>query len=156
MALSSNKAEYKSLVLITIKVSWILSLLTKLIVSHKLPIIHCDNTSTVSLTHNPVLHARTKHMELDLFFVRENILNKLLLVIYVLATGQYVEIITKSLSLTNFEAFRFKLTLCDPSNSCQSHPLMAPHCSYFLCIYVLRKFSMGGFITGKRTKLSSI
>jgi len=34
--------------------------------------------------------------------------------------------------------------------------MMAPHCSYFLCIYVSRKFSMGSFLTEKRTGPSSI
>ena len=92
-----------------------------LVVPHKLPVIHCDNTSSVSLVNNPVLHARTKHMELDLFFVREKVPNKLLQV-YVPATRQYVDILTKALSPSNFEAFRAKLTLYDPSNSSRSHP----------------------------------
>ena len=34
----------------------------------------------------------------------------------------YADILTKALSPSNFEAFRAKLTLCDPSNSSQSHP----------------------------------
>lgn len=35
------------------------------------PIIFCDNLSIVTLSHNPVLHAKTKHMEHDTFFLRE-------------------------------------------------------------------------------------
>ena len=35
------------------------------------PAVYCDNLSTVALSHNPVLHSRTKHMELDIFFVRK-------------------------------------------------------------------------------------
>ena len=76
----------------------------------------------MALAHNPVLHARTKHMELDLFFVRKKVLNKLLQVIYVPATSQYTDILTKALSPSNFEVFRAKLILCDPSNSSRSHP----------------------------------
>lgn len=30
--------------------------------------------STIALAHNPILHAQTKHMELDLFFVKEKVL----------------------------------------------------------------------------------
>ena len=76
----------------------------------------------MALAHNQVLHARTKHMEIDLFFVREKVLNKLLLVVYVPATSQYADILTKALSPSNFEVFRAKLILCDPSNSSRSHP----------------------------------
>ncbi|KAL6345227.1 hypothetical protein AAG906_015710 [Vitis piasezkii] len=37
----------------------------------KPPLVWCDNLSTVLLSVNPILHARTKHIELDLYFVRE-------------------------------------------------------------------------------------
>ena len=54
-------------------------------------------------------------MELDLFFVQEKVLNKLLRVVYVPAISQYADILTKALSPSNFETFRAKLTMCDPS-----------------------------------------
>jgi len=60
--------------LFVVEVTWILSLLFELKVSHASPVILCDNTSIVALAHNPVLHSRTKHMELDLFFVQEKVL----------------------------------------------------------------------------------
>jgi len=65
--------------LIAAKVTWIQSLLSELQVPYTTPVIVilCDNTSTVSLAHNPIHHSRTKHMELDLFFVREKVLTKL-------------------------------------------------------------------------------
>lgn len=34
------------------------------------------NMSTIALAHNPILHAQIKHMELDLFHVREKVLAK--------------------------------------------------------------------------------
>uniref|UniRef100_A0A803NSE0 Uncharacterized protein n=1 Tax=Cannabis sativa TaxID=3483 RepID=A0A803NSE0_CANSA len=40
-------------------------------------IIWCDNLSIIMLTQNPILHARTKHIELDLYFVRGKVLNKM-------------------------------------------------------------------------------
>ncbi|KAL5175925.1 hypothetical protein HKD37_08G022011 [Glycine soja] len=39
-------------------------------------VILCDNQSIVSIVHNPVFHSRTKHMKIDVFFVREKILAK--------------------------------------------------------------------------------
>jgi len=37
--------------------------------SSALLVIYCDNQSFVALSHNPVLHSLTKHMELDIFFI---------------------------------------------------------------------------------------
>ena len=51
------------------------SLLEELrVTTTKIPIIWCDNLSTVRLATNPILHVRTKHVELDLYFVREKVL----------------------------------------------------------------------------------
>ena len=67
--MSSTEAEYRSMALIAAEVTWIQSLLSELQVAYTTPIILCDNTRIVSLAHNPVFHSKTKHMELDLFFV---------------------------------------------------------------------------------------
>ncbi|XP_020204384.1 uncharacterized protein LOC109789763 [Cajanus cajan] len=98
VARSSIEAEYRSLALATVEVLWIQTLLSELHVSHYSPVIYCDNMSTIALAHNPVLHARTKHMELDLFFVREKVAANLLHVVHVPAIDQYTDILTKSLS----------------------------------------------------------
>jgi histone deacetylase 1/2 len=55
---------------------WLQSLLTKLGVHFCTPNALCDNMSIIALTHILVLHAKTKHVELDLCFVRENVLQK--------------------------------------------------------------------------------
>jgi len=68
--------------------------------------------STVALAHNPVLHSRTKHMELDLFFVRENVLQKELLIQHIPATQQLADALTKPLSSSSFLDFRSKLNVC--------------------------------------------
>ena len=73
------------------------------------PVIYCDNQSAVAISHNPVLHSRTKHMELDIFFVREKVLNKSLVVSYIPAQLQVADILTKSLSKHLFYNFRSKL-----------------------------------------------
>jgi hypothetical protein len=35
--------------------------------------IWCDNQSTIKLVKNPILHARTKHIELHHHYIREKI-----------------------------------------------------------------------------------
>lgn len=77
MARSSTEAEYRSLALATAEVTRIQTLLSELQVRHTTPVwFFYDNMSTVALAHNPILHSKTKHMELDLFFVREKIMEK--------------------------------------------------------------------------------
>ena len=67
---------YRSLAHATIDILWLQSLLQELHIKHQTPTVLCDNLSAMSLAHNPVLYARTKHMELDIFFVSEKMLNK--------------------------------------------------------------------------------
>ena len=108
VACSSTKSEYRSMALIAAEVTWIQSLLSELQVPHTTPVILCDNTSTVSLAHNPVLHSRTKHMELDLFFVREKVLTKQINVVCVPALDQLADILTKAFVSCYFSFAQFQ------------------------------------------------
>lgn len=109
VAKSSAEAEYRSLAHAASEVLWLQSLLHELKVPIPPPVIYCDNQSAVAISHNPVLHSRTKHMELDIFFVREKVLNKSLVVSYIPAQLQVADILTKSLSKHLFYNFRSKL-----------------------------------------------
>ena len=74
---SSIEAEYRSLAELVVKVTWIQSLLSELqCKTPRIPVLWCDNLNTVLLSANPILHARTKLIELDLYFVREKVLKK--------------------------------------------------------------------------------
>ena len=111
---SSTEAEYRSLAHVTAEVSWLSSLLKELQISQtRLPEIWCDNLSTVHMAANPVLHARTKHIELDLFFVRDKVANNQIQVKHVPATDQVADILTKPISSSKFAEFRHKLTVVD-------------------------------------------
>lgn len=69
VARSTAEAEYRSMAHATSELLWIQSLLQELQIYFSKPSLLCDNMSAVALSHNPVLHARTKHMELDIHFV---------------------------------------------------------------------------------------
>lgn len=111
VAKSSAEAEYRSLALAASELLWVQSLLHELKVPHSTPVIFCDNQSTVAMSHNPVLHSRTKHMELDLFFVREKVLSKSLIVCHVPAEAQLADILTKPLAKAAFCSLRDKLNV---------------------------------------------
>lgn len=63
----------------------------------------------MALSANPILHARTKHIELDLFFVREKVINGTVIINHVPAIDQIADIFTKPLSGSFFERLRNKL-----------------------------------------------
>ncbi|KAI5417563.1 hypothetical protein KIW84_042246 [Lathyrus oleraceus] len=75
-AKSSAEVKYHNLALAAYGILWVQSLLQELCFPIPTHVIYCDNQSTVSLSHNPVLHSKTKHMELDIFFVKEKVFNK--------------------------------------------------------------------------------
>lgn len=93
---SSTKAKYRSLEHLAAKITWIQSLLSELkIAISRAPMIWCDNLSTVMLAANHVLHARTKHIKLVLYFVQEKVLKKLVEVCHVPSIGQTADVLTK-------------------------------------------------------------
>ena len=121
VARSSTEAEYKSLAQATTEVTWIQTLLTELSVPFQTPEIYCDNQSAMAITHNPVLHSQTKHMEIDVFFVREKVLAKELKVYHIPAIDQWADALTKPLSPTRFLFLRSKLNVVESISDSQPH-----------------------------------
>lgn len=104
----SAEAEYRGLANATIELAWIQSLLKELRISHHVPALLCDNQSDVAIAHNPVLHSRTKHLELDIHFVKERVLAKSLKVLHVIGSGQLADALTKPLSAPHFHDLNTK------------------------------------------------
>lgn len=112
VALSSTEAEYRALANTATSVAWLQSLFTELGISlSSSPIILCDNISAGSLASNPVYHARTKHIEIDAHYIREQVLAKKLTVQYVPSSLQIADILTKALSAAQFALLTQKLTI---------------------------------------------
>lgn len=71
---SSTEAEYRGVANAVAECTWVRQLLSELdCPSHKATIIFCDNVSACYMSTNPVHHRRTKHIELDVHFVREKV-----------------------------------------------------------------------------------
>lgn len=74
VAQSSTEADYRALALTVVDLSWITQLLTQLRVSVPRPLsLWCDSLSAIALAHNPVFHARTKHIEIDYHFLHDKV-----------------------------------------------------------------------------------
>jgi hypothetical protein len=71
----------------------------------KSTLVYCDNVSAVYLSTNPVQHQRTKHVEIDLHFIRECIAIGDVCVLHVPTTSQFTDIFTKGLPTLMFSQF---------------------------------------------------
>lgn len=110
---SSAESEYRALADSAAEVRWIVSLLTELGVRlHQPSQIWCDNLSAKALASNPVQHVRSKHIEIDVHFVRDMILAGEIDVSYIPPSLQVANCFTKALTQTLFEKNRDKLSLC--------------------------------------------
>ncbi|RVW97157.1 Retrovirus-related Pol polyprotein from transposon TNT 1-94 [Vitis vinifera] len=109
---SSTEAEYRSVATLVAEISWLQSLLRELnISSSTTPVIWCDNLSTVYLSANPILHARTKHIKIDLYFVREKVLQKQIQIHHVPSSDQLADVFTKATPNSRFLTIRAKLSV---------------------------------------------
>ena len=80
------------------KVAWIRMLLCDLhIFLASCPTLWCDNTSTISLTSNPVFHTRAKHVEVNYHFEREHVVRGDLKVQFIPTIDQLADLLTKAL-----------------------------------------------------------
>ncbi|XP_060190401.1 uncharacterized mitochondrial protein AtMg00810-like [Lycium barbarum] len=96
----------------TAELTWLHSLLQELHVSPTSPsTIFCDNISSIYLAQNPVQHARTKHVEIDIHFVREKVAAGVLRVQYVPSQDQLADLLTKALPSPRLLFLRNKLCI---------------------------------------------
>ena len=72
MSRSSAEAEYRAVAHAVAECCWLRQLLEELHILIPLAtIVYCDNVIVVYMTANPVHHRHTKHIEIDIYFVRE-------------------------------------------------------------------------------------
>jgi hypothetical protein len=74
-------------------------------------LVYCDNVSIVYLSTNPVQHQRTKHIEIDLHFVRERVAAGAVRVLHVPTSSQFADIFTKGLPSTVFAEFQSSMNV---------------------------------------------
>ena len=77
-------------------------------------IVYCDNISAVYMASNPVQHRRTKHIEIDIHFVREKVALGEVRVLHVPTTAQFADIFTKGLPTAAFTGIRSSLNIVTP------------------------------------------
>jgi len=78
--------------------------------------IRCDNTSAINLSKNPILHSRTKHIEIRHHFLRDHVQKGDYVLEFVDTKNQLADIFIKHLPKETFFAIRRELGLLDINN----------------------------------------
>nr|GEX05157.1 ribonuclease H-like domain-containing protein [Tanacetum cinerariifolium] len=112
LSCSSAEAEYRGVANVVAETTWLRNLLRELHTPFlTATLVYCDNVSAVYLSSNPMQHQQTKHIEIDIHFVRDMVAIGHVRVLHIPSRYQYADIFTKGLLSTLFEEFRTSLTV---------------------------------------------
>ncbi|KAK4354383.1 hypothetical protein RND71_026577 [Anisodus tanguticus] len=115
LSLSSAEAEYRGVANVVSESYWLRNLLLELHSPiQKATLVYCDNISAIYLSNNPVQHQRTKHIEMDIHFVRKKVARGQVRICHVPSRYQIADIFTKGLPSVLFEDFRDSLSIRTP------------------------------------------
>ena len=81
-----------------------------------IPIL-CDNTSSINISKNPVMHSKTKHIPIKFHFLREWVTKKTIKLEYIETKEKIAGIFTKPLLRETFEYLRQKLGVIPSPNN---------------------------------------
>ena len=111
---STAEAEYRAMSLVVSEVLWVRNLLTELNVLRNVPMrVWCDNKSAINIAYNPVQHDRTKHVEIDRFFIKEKLDSGIIELSHVNSGGQVADCLTKSLGVKECNVTCNKMGMID-------------------------------------------
>ena len=68
--------------------------------------IMCDSSSVIKLSKNPVMHQRTKHIDVRYHYLRNLSINGTVRLVFCRTEDQVVDIMTKPIKLDQFVKFR--------------------------------------------------
>ncbi|GFZ15830.1 hypothetical protein Acr_25g0002390 [Actinidia rufa] len=111
---SSAEAEYRAMAQGTSEILWLRSLLTELGFSMiDSSYLFCDNKSAIMLFSDSILHERTKHIEVDIHFIREKVRSGVITPSFVPSYAQTADMFTKSIGPSLLKSSLVKLGLVD-------------------------------------------
>ncbi|GJR60040.1 retrovirus-related pol polyprotein from transposon TNT 1-94 [Tanacetum coccineum] len=102
---------------------WMRSQLTDCdIIYEKVPIF-CDNTGDITIFNNPVLHSRTKHIDISYHLIRDHVLKRDIELHFIPTQYQLVDIFTKPLDEPTFKRLFVELGMLNINSKSEASAL---------------------------------
>ncbi|GJZ96430.1 retrovirus-related pol polyprotein from transposon TNT 1-94 [Tanacetum coccineum] len=115
LAISTTEAEYVSARKACQQALWMKQALVDYDIKlDDIPVL-CDNKGAIDLSKNPVLHSRTKHIEIRHHFLRDNVQKGNITIEKVASEDNIADILTKPLKREPFNLLRLGLGLMEPN-----------------------------------------
>lgn len=113
VTLSTTEAEFIAAASCACQGVWLRRILGKLgLLQDKCTTIFCDNSSTIKLSKNPVMHGRSKHIDVRFHFLRDLAKEGVIELLYCNTQDQISDIMTKALKADVFLKLRRQLGMC--------------------------------------------
>lgn len=117
VTLSTTEAEFISAASCACQAIWLRRILETLSHAQKTSTtVFCDNCSTIKLSKNPVMHGRSKHIDVRFHFLRELTRDGIVELIHCQSQEQAADIMTKPLKLDAFLKLRAMMGVCSISD----------------------------------------
>ncbi|KAK3019903.1 hypothetical protein RJ639_002952 [Escallonia herrerae] len=116
--LVNNEAKFVAATACACQAIWLRRILEELQFKQtEATIVFCDNNSAIKLSKNPVLHGRSKHIDVKYYFLRDLSIDGTIDLKYYRSEVQLADIFTKPLRFLPFQKLRRLLGMCTLENS---------------------------------------
>ena len=93
--------------------------------------IFCDSESAMAISHNPIQHSRTKHIDIRYHFLKDHVQKENIEFYFVNSKDEISDVFTKALDAATFNRFLEMLGMLNPDPS-----LLKSSCNSALLSYV--------------------
>ncbi|PNY03536.1 hypothetical protein L195_g026869 [Trifolium pratense] len=107
VTLSTTEAEYVAAAACACQAIWLKNMLSCLLNNQKVCTqIYCDNSSSIKLSKNPIMHGRCKHIDVRFHFLRDLAKEGTIELKFCKSQDQLADIMTKPLKMDAFLKLR--------------------------------------------------
>ncbi|KAI3423627.1 Exocyst subunit Exo70 family protein [Psidium guajava] len=113
ISLSTTEVEFVAATSSACQGIWLRKILGQLhFEHHEATIIFCNNNSAIKLSKNPVLHGRSKHIDVKYHFSRDLTKDGVIDLVFCRSEDQVADLFTKPLKIATFQKLRKLIRVC--------------------------------------------